>query len=312
MAAGYVQKRDPAKFLDPQVTAKGEVRATVSLAQLRTLWFNTGTLCNIACKGCYIESSPSNDRLAYLTLEDAAPFFDEVDPGVEIGFTGGEPFLNPQMIDLIAMALALGHRVIVLTNAMRPMLRPRVKEGLLNLRTEHGDRLVLRVSLDHPDAPLHDAERGAGAFEETLAGVDWLSANDFTVHIAGRMWGADENDLRARYAALFAARGWRIDATSARELVLFPEMDAEADVPEITTACWGILGRDPGELMCATSRMVMRRSGAARPVVAACTLLPYDAAFELGATLAESATTVALNHPHCAKFCVLGGGKCAA
>jgi hypothetical protein len=64
-------------------------------------------------------------------------------------------------------------------------------------------------------------------------------------------------------------------------------------------------------MMCASARMVVKRRGADRPAVVACTLLPYDPAFELGATLAEAARPVALNHPHCAKFCVLGGAACS-
>jgi hypothetical protein len=88
-------------------------------------------------------------------------------------------------------------------------------------------------------------------------------------------------------------------------------MDAAADVPEITTACWGILRKSPDSLMCASSRMVVKRRGAARPAVVACTLLPYDPRFELGATLAEASAPVALNHPHCATFCVLGGAACS-
>ena len=58
---------DPRKFQDPFVTAKGEPRARVALKSLDTLWFNTGTLCNLTCRHCYIESSPKNDRLVYLT-----------------------------------------------------------------------------------------------------------------------------------------------------------------------------------------------------------------------------------------------------
>jgi hypothetical protein len=93
--------------------------------------------------------------------------------------------------------------------------------------------------------------------------------------------------------------------------MVFPEMDATADVPEITEECWHILGKSPDSVMCASSRMVVKRKGAPRPVVLACTLLPYDERFELGATLAAAARPVALNHPHCAKFCVLGGGACS-
>jgi hypothetical protein len=57
--------------------------------------------------------------------------------------------------------------------------------------------------------------------------------------------------------------------------------------------------------------MVVKRKGAAQPTVLSCTLIPYDPAFEMGATLAEAARAVPLNHPHCAKFCVLGGASCS-
>jgi len=64
--------------------------------------------------------------------------------------------------------------------------------------------------------------------------------------------------------------------------------------------------------MCASSRMIVRRKDADAPSVIACTLLPYEAEFELGQTLEEASRPVSLNHPHCAKFCVLGGGSCSA
>ena len=70
------------------------------LPRLRTLWINTGSLCNIDCRNCYIESSPENDRLAYITRAEAAAYLDEIArerwPVREIGFTGGEPFMNPR------------------------------------------------------------------------------------------------------------------------------------------------------------------------------------------------------------------------
>jgi len=88
-------------------------------------------------------------------------------------------------------------------------------------------------------------------------------------------------------------------------------MDATRDVPEITEACWGILKKSPDSVMCASARMVVKRKGVAVPAVLACTLLPYDPRFELGTTLAEASGVVALNHPHCAAFCVLGGASCS-
>ena len=296
---------DPAKFRDPQITATGQARAHVALERLETLWFNTGTLCNLACATCYIESSPTNDALAYLTLADLTLYLDEIArdglPVREIGFTGGEPFMNRDMPAMLALTLERGFDVLVLTNAMRPLRR--FAAQLLALPR---DRLTLRVSLDHHSAALHDAERGAGSFAIALDGIQWLAANGFALAIAGRhLAGESDAQARAGYAALFAALGLPLPP-----LVLFPEMDAAADVPEITTACWGILNVAPAAMMCATQRMVVRRKGAATPAVLACTLLAYDAQFELGATLAAASRPVALNHPHCARFCVLGGASC--
>jgi hypothetical protein len=129
---------------------------------------------------------------------------------------------------------------------------------------------------------------------------------------AGRScWGEPEADTRLGYARLFAELGIPVDAQDPEALVIFPEMDAERDVAEITEACWGILNVAPETMMCATSRMVVKRKGEDRPVVMPCTLLAYGDDFVMGHTLAEAAGAVKLNHPHCARFCVLGGGSCS-
>ena len=311
------------KFEDPDWTANGERRASVSLDGLQTLWINTGTLCNITCRNCYIESSPSNDRLVYLTAAEVAPFLQEAQAlGTgEIGFTGGEPFLNPEILDMLSDALARGFEVLVLTNAMLPMQRPQIKRGLQQLNETFKGKLTLRVSLDHYTRALHETERGPRTWEVTLKGMDWLSAQGFRIAIAGRTcWGEDEVDARGGYAALIKEHGWDIQSNDAAQLMLFPEMDGADDVPEITTRCWGILNKKPSEVMCASTRMIVKRKGAAAPVVLPCTLLPYDKAFEMGPTLAAAKQAdggmfangaVKLCHPHCAKFCVLGGGSCS-
>jgi hypothetical protein len=312
-----------AKFSDPDRTAKGEPRATVALTRLDTLWINTGTLCNITCRNCYIESSPSNDRLAYITAAEVQPFLAEAEAlgAREIGFTGGEPFLNPEFEIMLTDALPRGFEVLVLTNAMAPMQRPPVKAWLSALRDRFGARLTLRVSLDHHTAERHDEERGPGSFAKAIEGTAWLAANGFRIAIAGRTcWGETREQSLAGYAALFAAQNWPLDARQTRDLVLFPEMDGTTDVPEITPACWGILNKSPDAMMCASSRMVVKRKDAATPVVLPCTLLPYDARFEMGTTLAQAARcdgplfangAVKLAHPHCSRFCVLGGGSCS-
>ncbi|MEO7177882.1 MAG: radical SAM protein [Allosphingosinicella sp.] len=296
---------DPAKFRDPFVTAKGEPRARVALARLDTLWINTGTLCNLACTSCYIESSPTNDALVYPTLAEVEPYLDEAAAlGTrEIGFTGGEPFMNREAPAMIASALQRGFEVLVLTNAMRPMRR--FEAALEALPRE---RLTLRVSLDHHDAAVHEAERGPGTWVKALDGLRWLESNGFRTAIAGRQLpGESLGEAQAGYAALCSGQG----LAAAGGLVVFPAMDSSADVPEITDACWDILHVAPAAMMCASSRMIVKAKGADRPHVVACTLLPYDPQFALGPTLAEAPNEVRLNHPHCARFCVLGGATCS-
>jgi sulfatase maturation enzyme AslB (radical SAM superfamily) len=305
---------DPKKFQDPNVTAAGETRAWVPLDGLKTLWINTGTLCNLTCANCYIESSPRNDRLSYITFEEMRLYLDEIrDQELEteeIAFTGGEPFMNPDMLQMLEVTLARGFRALVLTNAMKPMRHH--ESALRKLKYWFDDKLEIRVSVDHYTQQLHEKERGPGSWQPMLDGLIWLSQNKFNFDIAGRTpWGEDEADMRAGYAKLFAEHDIAVDANDPAKLVLFPEMDANQDVPEITDQCWSILNVDPGAMMCASSRMIVKRKGAEKPAVIACTLLPYDEQFELGTKLAGSSRAVPLNHPHCAKFCVLGGGACS-
>jgi uncharacterized Fe-S cluster-containing radical SAM superfamily protein len=306
---------DPKKFQDPLVTAKGESRAVVSLRRLRTLWFNTGTLCNLTCRNCYIESSPKNDRLVYLSAAEVSAYLDEIERNAlgteEIGFTGGEPFMNPEFLAMLEDALRRNYRVLVLTNGMRPMMK--MSTSLLALKEHYPQRLMVRVSIDHYCRSLHELERGPRSWGPAIAGLKWLVENGFVALVAGRRFsGEPAGVLRAGYDRLFRQYSLPIDASDPVQLVLFPEMDATKDVPEITTGCWDILGVSPDVMMCASSRMVIKRKGASHPAVVSCTLLPYDPQFELGRTLREASDSVPLNHPHCARFCVLGGGSCTA
>lgn len=305
------------KFIDSKWTAKGEERAHVSLNEPKTLWFNTGTLCNIECVNCYIESSPTNDKLVFITADEVSVYLDQIEtrkwPITEIAFTGGEPFMNPQMIEIVRRSLARGYEVLILTNAMRPMMRAKMQAGLKELNATYPGKLTLRISVDHYDAGLHDAERGVGAFEKTLTGMKWLRDAGIKMAVAGRsIMAHSDAESRSGYAQFYAQHGFDVDAQNPAATVLFPEMDETVEVPEITTSCWGILNKSPNALMCASSRMVVKRRGEVHPVVLACTLLPYSPEFELGATLEDAERDVSLNHPHCAKFCVLGGASCSA
>ncbi len=305
---------DPRKFRDPHVTADGQQRAVVALTHLTTLWFNTGSLCNITCVNCYMDSSPKNDALVYMSFAEVKAYLDEIEREhmrvEEIAFTGGEPFMNPDIILMLEEVLARGYRALVLSNAMKPMYNKR--DDLLAIKQRHHDALSIRVSVDHFSRARHEDIRGANTWPPMIDGLRWLAQNNFKLAVAGRTcWDESEDQSRAGYRELFERESIPVDASNPANLVLFPEMDADVDVPEITTHCWDILGVAPETMMCASSRMVVKRKGAEKPVVMPCTLLPYDTAFELGHDLAQSDKMVKLNHPHCAKFCVLGGASCS-
>ena len=303
------------KFSNPEFTLEGESRAHVDPVDLETLWINTGSLCNLSCENCYIESTPTNDRLAFISEGEVRTLLDEISsegfPTTEIAFTGGEPFLNEELVPILRACLQQGFTVLVLTNAMKTMMKH--SEELLELSQNYSDSLKIRVSLDHYTEELHAKERGDRSWKPAMKGLSWLSENELSFSVAGRTyWGESEEDMRSGYKALFKAESINLDAANLTELILFPEMDMSLDVPEITTSCWGILNKRPEDLMCSNSRMVVKRKEDAKVSVMACTLLPYDQRFNLGKPLKKSWKTVSLNHPHCAKFCVLGGGSCTA
>ena len=299
------------KFKDPKVTADGSDRAFVEAEIIKTLWFNTGTLCNIECKNCYIESSPKNDRLVYLTFDEVKNFIDEaIEKNLgtqEIGFTGGEPFMNKDIIKMIEYSLSKGLKTLVLSNAMKPMLN-RVEE----IKKVNHKNLTIRVSIDHYEKSKHEEIRGKNTYDIMMKGLKWLDENDFNYALATRLlWNETEEELRKNFGIFVKNNHLKLNTNSKQELVTFAEMDESVDTPEITTSCWEILKKDPKDIMCSSSRMIVRKKGLKKPSVIACTLLPYDEEFDLGQTLTNSLQKIYLNHKHCSKFCVLGGSSCS-
>ncbi len=270
------------------------------LETFATLWVNTGTLCNIACRHCFMESSPTNDALAYFTPADLAAVLAQAPAGLaEIGYTGGEPFMNPHIMALLTAALETGRRAVVLTNAMRPLRRH--DAALAALAQRFPGQLALRVSLDHFDPVRHEELRGPNTFAPAIEGLQHLATLPITLSVAARTpWGDTETMLRAGFQNLFDTAGVALNAWDETDLVLFPEMDTNAPAPPVTSGALHALDRPP---MCATSRMAVRRRGEGKPDWTPCTLLPHR-------TLTDYAMPIDLDHPHCARFCVYGEGNC--
>src|SRR5213593_3628136 len=90
----------------------------VGIDHLDHLWFQVaGTLCNLTCQHCFISCSPHNRNFGFLDLATVRRYLDEsVALGVkEYYFTGGEPFLNRDMVPILKLTLQYGPAT-VLTN----------------------------------------------------------------------------------------------------------------------------------------------------------------------------------------------------
>ena len=131
-------------------------------------------------------------------------------PTREIGFTGGEPFMNPDILAMLGDALhprPLGPRADqchAADAAPAHQVRP------ARLREAHGGGLVIRVSLDHYGKALHEEERGPDTYDKTVEGIDWLARNGFALALAGRTyWGESEESLREGYGRLAASAAGR-------------------------------------------------------------------------------------------------------
>jgi uncharacterized Fe-S cluster-containing radical SAM superfamily protein len=280
----------------------------VPLAHLDELWFQVGgTVCNLECCHCFISCSPHNHTFGFLTLEAVRAALDEsVRLGVkEYYFTGGEPFLNRDMVPILELTLGYGPAT-VLTNGT--VLRD---EWLVRLRrAEEGSSysLEFRVSLDGCTAVENDPVRGEGTFERTLGGVRQLVEHGFLpiVTVTRTRDDQDDGELFEGFVRLLKGIGYERP-----RLKLLPTLRIGAEVqrqrgyradervtPEMME------GYDAGLLLCNRARVVTDRG------VYVCPILVEASDARLGVTLAVGLRPYALRHRACFT-CYQYGALCA-
>lgn len=290
-------------------TSQNEPRGYIQPQSLDELWFHSGTNCNLRCPFCLEGSKPGDNRIEFLTLIDARRFIDEaLLLGVKkFSFTGGEPFVNPEFISILAAALE--HRpCLVLTNATEPLMNQMGK--ILRLR-ELPNPLSFRVSLDHPDPVKHDESRGRGNFRKALNTLGSLHQEGFGVSIA-RLMLPDEDSVAVdrAYAPYFEAAGVPANLT----IIKFPEFHLPGSLPqvaEITESCMTrYLNAERREaFMCNFSKMIVRKNGQCG--VYACTLVDDVESYDLGKTLHEAMERQVLLGHHRCYSCFAGGASCS-
>lgn len=276
---------------------------------LKELWFHTGTVCNLSCPFCLEGSKPGDNRLNVITLEDSKPFIHEaLALGAEqFSFTGGEPFVIPEMVPILDYAL--GHNpCLVLTNATEPLLnRMHQVVPLANKPFP----LSFRVSLDHPDPAVHDRFRGQGNFHLSLKVMERLHRHGFAVSIARQSAANEDVDaINRAYIPFFEEAGLPADT----RIMVFPEFHepgSHPDVPYITESCMTTYKTEEArdEMMCSFSKMVVKKGGRMR--VYACTLVDDDEEYDVGGSLSEAMKVrVMLKHHRC-YTCFANGASCS-
>jgi molybdenum cofactor biosynthesis enzyme MoaA len=269
----------------------------VGLSHLDQLWFQAaGTLCNLTCHHCFISCSPKNDAFRFLVLEAVQQRLEESVPlGVkEYYFTGGEPFLNPEMTAILELALKYGPAT-VLTNGT--VLKD---EWLARLRAAEERSiysLEFRVSLDGFSSETNDPIRGEGTFARAMKGVVKLVEHGFLpILTAARTWPIEqEHDVLDSFCRMLKNAGY-----PRPRLKILPTLQLGAEMsrtwgyaPDERVTAAMMEGYDQSQLLCEHSRIVTDRG------VHVCPILIEAPDSMLGQSLAESQRPFALAHGAC-------------
>lgn len=281
----------------------------VSLRALDQLWFQvSGTVCNLKCSHCFISCAPDNHSFWFLSRDEVRASLDaSVTLGVkEYYFTGGEPFMNREMLGILEDTLRIGPAT-VLTNAT--LLPRRTVDALARLAADSPYTLELRVSIDGTSAETNDAIRGPGTFDRALDAVGRLTTAGFLPIITTmQTWpDADTDAVLAAFRAVLASVGYdrpRLKILPPLRIGAEAERDRGYDDAERVTA--EMMAGYPQEwLLCSSARLVTA-SG-----VWACPILLDHPSARLGATLEEAVAAPAHLSEQACYTCWVNGAICS-
>ncbi|HEY6065645.1 MAG TPA: radical SAM protein [Thermoanaerobaculia bacterium] len=267
------------------------------LVALDTLWFQVaGTLCNIACTHCFISSSPTNRSHGMLSQADVRRRLVEAEAlGVrEYYFTGGEPFLNPEIFPILEETLVRGP-VTVLTNGLL-LNRDRCRR-LKSLFEESEYSLDLRVSIDGYTAEANDPIRGSGTFDRILLGIRNLAEAGLNPVVTVTEACADAATADGRSRFLDWMREVGLTRPRLKVLSLFrigaEETRLRAYESWETLRDRELTAGEAEALQCSSCRMVTARG------VYVCPILIDEPAAKMGESLADTLRPFGLKFSSC-------------
>ena len=289
-------------------TRRAPSLANVRLDSLDNLWFQVGgTICNLHCDHCFISCSPDNDKFKMMTLEQIRPYFDEACAmGVkEFYFTGGEPFLNEEIFEILRAALQIGP-ASVLTNGTVISERRAGKLAALDAGSIYS--LEIRVSLDGFDAPSNDRLRGEGSFDRAIKGVRRLVTAGLAPIITAVQTWTDEDHPRIlkEFTNMLESYGYvnpRLKIMPALDLGAYKRNHLGNGDATLVTAEM-MTGFDESQLICNNSRMVTHDGVYVCPI-----LIDFPDA-RMGDTIGQTTGAYELRHPAC-YTCYISGAICS-
>lgn len=293
----------------PAPSADVEEAPTVELRALDQLWFQvSGTVCNLRCNHCFISCSPENHSFWFMSRDEVRASLDaSVRLGVkEYYFTGGEPFMNRDMLGILEDALALGP-VTVLTNGT--LLPQRTVDALAVLAAASPYTVEMRVSIDGVTAEMNDAIRGDGSFDRAIAAVGRLAAAGFLPIITTmQTWPEVETDpILSAFRGVLGEVGYdRPRLKILPPLRIGAEASRDRGYDEYERVTREMMAEYPAELLlCSSARLVTASGVWACPI-----LLDYDSG-RLANTLEEAATRPAVLAEQACYTCWVHGAICS-
>lgn len=280
----------------------------IYLDALDNLWFQiSGTLCNIECMHCFISCSPVNRSFNFMSLDQMNNYLEEsVKMGVkEYYFTGGEPFMNKAIFEILKNTMKLGPAT-VLTNGM--LIKKQHAQMLKEISNNSRYSLELRVSIDGFTEKMNDEIRGKGVFKKAMAGVTNLVDEGFLPIITiTKTWDDKEEDkIINSFSDTLKSFGYtrpRLKILPSIKLGKETVRTKGYDKYEFVTEEM-MTEFDIGSLICANSRIATSRG------VYVCPILIDSPDARLGGTLSESLKAYKLNHQAC-YTCYLFGAICS-
>jgi MoaA/NifB/PqqE/SkfB family radical SAM enzyme len=280
---------------------------SVPLIALDTLWFQVaGTVCNIECTHCFISCSPRNHSHEMMTLAEVTRWLEEARRlGVrEYYFTGGEPFMNRELLPILEATLRQGPAT-VLTNGM--LLRPEVCRRLRELFEASEHSLDLRVSLDGFDRQSHDAIRGAGVWDRVMTGLANLGREGLNpvITVTTAAEGVETAEGRTRFLELIRSFGFPRPRLKVLPLFRIGAEERRTRAYEEWERLSGqALSADEATILqCSSCRMVTSKG------VYVCPILIEEPAARMGDTLAATLRPFELRYGAC-NTCWVDGASC--